>query len=143
MLLEKWPDSDVKTADFRDFGRVWFQGAEVNQRLEEALTDVIARHPIELGIVTNNVREWEPHWKAILGDRLPWAHIIDSCRIGYRKPDPEFFTTAQDAAGVEPGTCLLIDDFHGNITEARNQGWQTIHFRTNEQAIEELHRYLP
>jgi putative hydrolase of the HAD superfamily len=142
MLLEKWPDSDVKAADFRNFGRVWFEGAEVNHRLEEVLADVSTRFPIELGIVTNNVREWEPYWKAMLGDRLPWAHVIDSCRIGYRKPDPKFFTIAQDAAGVEPENCLLIDDFHGNITEARNQGWKAIHFRTNEQVIEELHRHL-
>jgi putative hydrolase of the HAD superfamily len=68
--------------------------------------------------------------------------VVDSCRIGVRKPDPRFFAHACAIAQVEPASCLLIDDFHGNCAEARRQGWSVVHFRNTEQAVGEMKRLL-
>lgn len=134
-LLRRFPDGDLATAALRDFGRVWFEGAEPNRPLAEALDALRHEQEVSVGLVTNNVIEWEPHWRAMLADGPRLDYVVDSCRIGVRKPDEAFFRAACEIAGVDPTACLLIDDSHENCRAATKLGWTAVHYRDNAQAI--------
>ncbi|KAI6181834.1 Bifunctional epoxide hydrolase 2 [Aphelenchoides besseyi] len=70
--------------------------------------------------------------------------VIESCRIGYRKSDPESYHIAARTIGCQPNECILIDDSQLNIDGAIREGMNGI-YQNNEEskkAIDELERIL-
>jgi putative hydrolase of the HAD superfamily len=65
-------------------------------------------------------------------------HIIESARIGLRKPDPRIYRMMVDALGVEPKNCVYLDDLGVNLKPARAMGMTTIKVVSAPQAIAEL-----
>ena len=92
-------------------------------------------------LLTNNVREWEPLWRAKLPeiDEL-FEVVVDSAFVGMRKPEPEIYelTLERLGDGLRPADCLFIDDVEVNCDAARALGMRAVHFASNEQAIPEL-----
>ena len=93
-----------------------------------------------MALLTNNVREWEPHWRAMVPVDEIFEVIVDSGFVGMRKPEPEIYelTVERLGDGVGPSDCLFIDDVEVNIDAARDLGMRAVHFRDNEQAIPEM-----
>jgi putative hydrolase of the HAD superfamily len=94
-----------------------------------------------MALLTNNVREWEPLWRAKLPDvEEIFEVIVDSAFVGMRKPDPEIYalTVERLGDGVEPEDCLFVDDVEVNCDTARELGMAVVHFRDNDQAVAEL-----
>ncbi len=90
------------------------------------------------GILSNNVVEWEAHWHAIVAPVGEVDCIVDSCKVGVRKPDPDIFRRAEKEAGVPAAECVLVDDLAENCEAARSVGWRAVHFRNNAQAVRDL-----
>jgi putative hydrolase of the HAD superfamily len=65
-------------------------------------------------------------------------HIIESARIGLRKPDPKIYRMMVDALGVDPKRCIYLDDLGINLKPAREMGMTTIKVVSARQAIAEL-----
>jgi putative hydrolase of the HAD superfamily len=65
-------------------------------------------------------------------------HIIESAKIGLRKPDPRIYQMMVDALGVDPKRCVYLDDLGVNLKPAREMGMITIKVISARQAIEEL-----
>jgi putative hydrolase of the HAD superfamily len=65
-------------------------------------------------------------------------HIIESARIGLRKPDPRIYEMMTDALGVDPKACVYLDDLGVNLKPAREMGMITIKVVSAPQAIAEL-----
>ena len=60
---------------------------------------------VRAALLTNNVREWEPLWRAKLPeiDEL-FEVVVDSAFVGLRKPDPAIFElTLERLGGVRAG----------------------------------------
>jgi putative hydrolase of the HAD superfamily len=97
-----------------------------------------------MALLTNNVREWEPHWRAMVPVDEIFDVIVDSGFVGMRKPEPEIYelTVERLGDGVGPSDCLFIDDVEVNIDAARDLGMRAVHFRDNEQAIPEIEAEL-
>lgn len=93
-----------------------------------------------VGILTNNVVEWELHWRAMVGLDEVVDLIVDSSQEGSRKPDAAFFEVATARSGVPPYSSLLIDDVAENIEAAAGLGWQVLHFVDNRQTLAHLQR---
>jgi epoxide hydrolase-like predicted phosphatase len=92
-----------------------------------------------MAILTNNVREWEPLWRAKLPVDEIFELVVDSAWVGMRKPDPAIYElTVRRLEGVETGECLFVDDNDVNVEAARELGMAAVHFRSNEQAIPEI-----
>ena len=108
----------------------------------EALRRVKAR--FKTGCITNNM----PHNAAggTAAGRTLYAreimelfdHVIESAKIGIRKPDPRIYTMMCETLGVEPPACVFLDDLGGNLKPARALGMTTIKVETAAQAIAEL-----
>ena len=65
-------------------------------------------------------------------------HIIESAKIGLRKPDPRIYQMMVEALGVDPKNCVYLDDLGVNLKPAREMGMTTIKVLNAAQAITEL-----
>jgi putative hydrolase of the HAD superfamily len=65
-------------------------------------------------------------------------HVIESAKIGLRKPDPRIYRMMVEALGVDPRACVYLDDLGVNLKPAREMGMTTIKVVNAAQAIAEL-----
>jgi len=65
-------------------------------------------------------------------------HVIESAKIGLRKPDPRIYRIMVDALGVRPERCIYLDDLGVNLKPARDMGMTTIKVLDALQALAEL-----
>lgn len=68
--------------------------------------------------------------------------VVESSKIGRRKPEPEFYVLACEQLGVEPGRCVFLDDLGINLKPARALGMTTIKVVDPAVAIGELRSLL-
>ncbi|MDQ4041909.1 MAG: HAD-IA family hydrolase, partial [Actinomycetota bacterium] len=97
---------------------------------------------LRLALLTNNVREWEPLWRAKLPVDELFELVVDSAFVGMRKPDPEIFELTLARLGLPGPACLFLDDLDVNVTAARAAGMQAVLFRDTAAAISELEAIL-
>jgi putative hydrolase of the HAD superfamily len=71
-----------------------------------------------------------------------FAHVVESCKIGTRKPEPRFFARACESVGVAPELCVFLDDLGINLKPARALGMTTIKVGDPAAAIAELEAIL-
>jgi putative hydrolase of the HAD superfamily len=93
---------------------------------------------LRLALLTNNVREWEPLWRAKLPDvEELFEVIVDSAFVGMRKPEAEIYylTLERLGSGLRFDECLFLDDIEVNCDAARELGMTAVRFHDNEQAI--------
>ena len=65
-------------------------------------------------------------------------HLIESSKLGLRKPDPKIYALMCEALGVAPASCIYLDDLGVNCKPARAMGMTTIKVESGPQAIAEL-----
>ena len=96
-----------------------------------------------MGLLTNNIREWEPLWRSMLPVDEIFEVVVDSGFVGCRKPDREIYDlTLQRIGDPAPEECLFIDDTDVNCDTARELGMSAVHYRNNDQAIAEIREAL-
>ncbi len=64
--------------------------------------------------------------------------IIESSKVGVRKPDPRFYEIACEMLEIEPHEAVFLDDLGINLKPARAMGMTTIKVGDPDQAIAEL-----
>lgn len=69
-------------------------------------------------------------------------NVTISAEVGAAKPQSRIFELALQAAGVEPGKAVFVDDFEENIEAARKMGMAVVHFRDPAKAVAELEALL-
>jgi len=125
------------------FSEIYFDALEVN----EPMIGVMRRAKesgLRMALLTNNIREWEPLWRAMLPVDEIFELVVDSAFVGMRKPEPGIYelTVERLGDGIEAVDCLFVDDVEVNIEAARDLGMQTVHFQSNDQAIPEIEAAL-
>src|SRR5215471_5050682 len=65
-------------------------------------------------------------------------HVIESAKIGLRKPDMRIYRMMVEALGVDPKRCVYLDDLGVNLKPAREMGMTTIKVVSAPQALTEL-----
>lgn len=76
-------------------------------------------------VVSSSSHGWVDGWLEKLGLREFFADVIckgDAPRI---KPAPDLYLAAAGRFGVEPGTCLVIEDSHNGLLAAHAAGMRT------------------
>jgi putative hydrolase of the HAD superfamily len=64
--------------------------------------------------------------------------IIESSKVGVRKPSPAFYRMACDALGIEPDEAVFLDDLGINLKPAREMGMHTIKVVDPADALAQL-----
>jgi putative hydrolase of the HAD superfamily len=114
---------------------------DLRPEMVEALRRVKAK--FKTGCITNNL---PANAIGSLGGRSLYVaevmalfdHVIESAKIGLRKPDPRIYQMMIEALAVDPRNCVYLDDLGVNLKPARDMGMTTIKVVDAVQAINEL-----
>ncbi|MGE0151261.1 MAG: HAD-IA family hydrolase [Reyranellaceae bacterium] len=71
-----------------------------------------------------------------------FEHVVESSKLGIRKPDPRIYLHACGLLGVEPADCVYLDDLGINLKPAKALGMRTIKVENAVQALSELEAVL-
>lgn len=123
------------------FAETYIDALDPNEEMIALMCELAADH--RMALLTNNVREWEPLWRAKLPVDEIFETVVDSAFVGMRKPDAEIYElTLSRLDGVAPGECLFIDDTEVNCDAARELGWIAVHHTDNAVSIPEIRSHL-
>jgi epoxide hydrolase-like predicted phosphatase len=130
-----------RTIDMDGFGERYFAHLDPNERMIGYMRELRERG-YKLAICTNNVREWEQRWRAMLPVDDIFEVVVDSAFVGSRKPEPRIYEITLERLGVNADSALLIDDIELNCNGARDLGIRSVWFQSTEQAIAETEAAL-
>ena len=97
---------------------------------------------LRTALCTNNVREWEPLWRAKLPIDDVFEVVVDSAFVGTRKPEPAIYALTLQRLGLPAEACAFVDDLEVNVAAAQEAGMQGIVFRDTASAVAELESLL-
>ncbi|HKP90316.1 MAG TPA: HAD family phosphatase [Thermoleophilaceae bacterium] len=139
--IEAELDGDVRLDSLRE---TYFAHLSPNEPMIDYMRELRGRG-LRMAILTNNVREWEPHWRGKLPaiDEI-FEVVVDSAFVGMRKPDPRIYelTVERLGDGLAASECAFVDDNEPNVDAARELGMSAVHFTDTEQARAELEALL-
>jgi len=123
------------------FSQALWSGLHPNPPMISLMADLRAEG-YRMALLTNNVREWESHWRAMAPIEEIFELVVDSAFVGMRKPDPEIYELTLQGLGLSGTECLFVDDLAKNCAAARGAGMQAVVYRDAEQAIAEIRAAL-
>ena len=139
-FLRRLEDSLGGDVSLEGFGERYFEHLHPNEEMIGEMRRLRERG-LRMALLTNNVREWEPLWRAKLPDIDEiFEVIVDSAFVGMRKPEPGIYelTVERLGDGVAAADCLFVDDIEANCEMATELGMTAVHFRDAAQAIAEI-----
>ena len=105
----------------------------------------VLRPRLKIGLITNNVASpgaasADPNPDPVGRDAvLPlFHHVIESAKLGLRKPDPQIYRLMCEALAVAPAHCVFLDDLGVNLKPARDMGMHTIKVDDPDVALAQL-----
>ncbi len=121
---------------------------KVRPEMVEALKRVKTRYRI--ACITNNMPLGEGPAMMRSADKATqvaeimtlFEYVVESSKLGMRKPDPRIYQHACKLLGVEPQECVYLDDLGINLKPARALGMQTIKVNSADQALSELEKII-
>jgi putative hydrolase of the HAD superfamily len=120
---------------------------DLRPRVVEALAACKAR--FKVGCITNNVQgaghgagmaATSERAAQIAGVLSMFDAVIESSKIGLRKPDPRIYLTMCELLEVQPSACVYLDDLGVNCKPAAELGMTAIKVRSEAQALADLGR---
>jgi putative hydrolase of the HAD superfamily len=112
---------DPKTAQQVIFGR----GMVACAAMADAVRQV-RDAGYKTGLLTNISRDGEAQFRELFPVDELFDVIVDSSKVGLRKPDPEIYRLTCTRLGLAPERCLFIDDLLCNVEAASALGMETI-----------------
>jgi putative hydrolase of the HAD superfamily len=113
---------------------------DVRTEMVTALDRVI-RAGYRTACLTNNVVGGEQRMD--VGDvMVMFDHVVESSKVGCRKPETRFYEIACELVGVESAECVFLDDLGINLKPAAAMGMTTIKVVSADQAIIDLEAVL-
>jgi putative hydrolase of the HAD superfamily len=117
---------------------------DIRPQMVEALRR--CKSAFKVACITNNMKHGEgpgmvrsPDKAAAVAEVMAlFEHVVESSKLGFRKPDPRIYRHACELLGVPPEACVYLDDLGINLKPARALGMQTIKVGDPDAAIAEL-----
>jgi len=108
--------------------------------------DTLKSRGFAIGCITNNVPSGKGAGMArsdsaaaeIAAIMERFDHVLESSKVGVRKPDPAIYRMMCDALGVAPADCIYLDDLGINCKPAAMLGMHAIKVTSGEQALADL-----
>jgi putative hydrolase of the HAD superfamily len=118
---------------------------EVRPQMVAALDLVIAAG-YRTACLTNNVvstsSDPSPRHIEVAAIMARFDHVVESSKVGCRKPEPRFYEIACELVGVGPDECIFLDDLGINLKPAAAMGMRTIKVGDPAIALNELSGHL-
>jgi putative hydrolase of the HAD superfamily len=111
-----------------------------------AALDACKAAGFRLGCITNNVPAGHgagmsvtaEKAKAVAAIMARFDHVLESSKIGIRKPDPRIYALMCEALGEDAKACIYLDDLGVNLKPARAMGMTTIKVDSENQLLADL-----
>ncbi|AMG75695.1 HAD-IA family hydrolase [Sphingopyxis granuli] len=111
-----------------------------------AALDTLKASGITIGCITNNVPSGrgagmarsEEMAREVAAIMARFDHVIESSKVGVRKPDPRIYQMMCEALDVAPAACVYLDDLGINCKPAAGLGMHAIKVTSGEQALADL-----
>jgi putative hydrolase of the HAD superfamily len=134
-------ESKALGAEVRGRDVVGLLKGEIRPAMVEALRRIKAQ--FKTGCITNNLPanamgSTDGRALYVAEVMVLFDHVIESAKIGLRKPDPRIYTLMTDHLGVDPKACVYLDDLGVNLKPARDLGMATIKVTSGAQALADL-----
>jgi len=157
-----WAKMERSEVSLEDFVRLFEQEARQQGytldgwRILQALSGDIRPQMVEalrrckaafrIACITNNMKAGEgpgmvrspEKAQAVAEIMALFELVVESSKLGLRKPDPRIYQHACDLLGVPPERCVYLDDLGINLKPARALGMQTIKVGDPDLAIDAL-----
>lgn len=124
---------------------------DVRPEMVRAL-DLVKAAGYKMACLTNNIAGGDGTSSAFdeAGDRAGqiasimtrFDAVLESSKVGCRKPEVRFYELACSTLEVEPSECVFLDDLGINLKPAAAMGMRTIKVLSAEQAITDLEAIL-
>lgn len=114
---------------------------EVRPEMVRALDAVIAAGFLTACLTNNVVSTTEPENERQVQVRDVMARfhrVVESSKVGCRKPEPRFYEIACEQLQVSPAECVFLDDLGINLKPAAAMGMRTIKVGDPAVALREL-----
>jgi putative hydrolase of the HAD superfamily len=126
--------------DLARLRELYFERLSPNRPMIDYLGE-LRESGLRTALCTNNVREWEPLWRAKLPelDEI-FEVVVDSGFVGTRKPERRIYelTLERLGGGLAFEDCVFVDDLEHNCEAARELGMSAVRFESATQAIAEI-----
>jgi putative hydrolase of the HAD superfamily len=104
------------------------------------------RREYKVGCITNNVPAGKGPGMAGTSEKADavakvmshFHHVLESSKLGIRKPDPRIYALMCEALMVDPKSCVYLDDLGINLKPARQMGMTTIKVTSEAQLLTDL-----
>lgn len=106
-----------------------------------AALDAVKAHGFATACLTNNI-VGEYDRPDIVDVMSRFDIVVESSKLGVRKPEPRFYELACELLEVEPAECVFLDDLGINLKPAKTMGMTTIKVGDPTAAIAELEAVL-
>lgn len=106
-----------------------------------ALLDRVKDAGYKVACLTNNVTGSagsDERSVQIAGIMARFDAVVESSKVGCRKPEPRFYEIACELLDVQPADCVFLDDLGINLKPAAAMGMTTIKVVSAEAAIRDL-----
>ena len=121
---------------------------DIRPQMVEALRRCKAA--FRVACITNNMKSGEgpgmsrtpEKARAVAEIMTLFEYVVESSKVGWRKPDPRIYRHACDLLGVAPEHCIYLDDLGINLKPARALGMRTIKVGDPDIAIAELEQMV-
>jgi len=118
---------------------------EVRPEMVAALDSVIDAGYLTACLTNNVVSTSEPaneRQQEVRAVMARFHHVVESSKVGCRKPEPRFYEIACGLLGVTPDECVFLDDLGINLKPAAAMGMRTIKVGDPTAALAELAGHL-
>ncbi|MDH4169889.1 MAG: HAD-IA family hydrolase [Acidimicrobiia bacterium] len=116
---------------------------DVRPAMVEALRRIRGRLP--LALLTNNMVSAGPdadHVSELTEIMALFDVVVESSKVGVRKPEVQFYEIACRQLGVAPPDCVFLDDLGVNLKPARAMGMTTIKVVDPTDALRQLEQVV-
>jgi putative hydrolase of the HAD superfamily len=118
---------------------------DIRPRMVHAL-DWLKREGYHVGCITNNVPAGEgagmarsaEKARAVAEVMARFDHVIESSKVGVRKPDPRIYQMMCETLNKRPEQCVYLDDLGINCKPASALGMAAIKVTGEGQALDDL-----
>lgn len=116
----------------------------IRPRVVEALR--ICKSKGKIGCITNNapvgkgasMTDSEERAREAANVLSLFDHVIESSKLGIRKPNPRIYEIMCEELDVDPSACVYLDDLGINLKPARAMGMTTIKVLNEAQLLRDL-----
>ncbi len=117
---------------------------DIRPNVVEALK--ICKSQVKVGCITNNAPVGKGAGMSSDANKAEkvseimalFDHVIESSKLGIRKPDPRIYALMCEALDVDPAKAIYLDDLGINLKPARAMGMHTIKVLNEAQLLTDL-----